>query len=370
MNRQQALVYLPPFRNHKDVVAAIGAGTNGQLVRSILDNYPRAVLQTRQLARRFDLGSLDASAQAVWDFLKHQIRYVEDSGLMQHMKLPNALVSTSTGDCKSYSLFAAGIMANLGYPVTFRFAGYSGAKHPGHVYILAGENPVIIDAVWRAYNSEKKPYSYKKDYPMEIATISGLHGKTCKCQSRYTENQLISGIGCVSCQQEAIGKIDLKKAGQKAKAAFQQAKKHVVQTAKNAVRNPLKTIFAAGPRAAFIKLVQLNIHDFARRLDRNRNAALKKWSDLGGIPGELNAAINHGQNRKPLLGLEGIGVAGETIAAVLAAATPIIIALAGLLGKGKTTELPAAPPPTGGDTVDQGDKSAPRSDATATAAGC
>jgi hypothetical protein len=345
MNRAAAISYLPPFTNSKDITSRLGVGTNTRLVETILADYPKAVAQTRQLAQRFHTGSLDSTARAVWSFLKNQIRYREDSGLYQHIRLPNALVATGTGDCKSYAVFAAGIMANLGYPVVFRFAGYGGATKPGHVYILAGKpgEQKIIDAVWHRYNSEKKPYSFKQDFPMEIATISGLQCSQCR------------GIGCANCQ--GLGKFGdgLKKVVEKAKIAVKQAASSAKEIAQKGLQDPagyLKTLALAAPRAAYLLLVKGNIHGFANKLDKVRNQALKKWESLGGMPGELNASINAGLTRKPIFGLvesyaqgpmNGIGAIGfvaESTAALITAAAPIIAAFAALLASIKGDPLP------------------------------
>lgn len=339
MNRHQAAAYLPRFRDHKDIVAAIGAGTNGQLVRAILNNFPAAVAQTKTLAPRFNRGSLTGSAQAVWDFLKYQIKYKIDSGLAQHIKLPNALVATGSGDCKSYSLFAAGILANLGYKVSFKFTAYNGETVPAHVYVTAtdGRSTVIVDAVWKAYNSEKRPYSYVKVYPMEIATISG--------------------IGCASCGGD-IGKINLRKTLDKAKTAVKTAATKVTQNVVKPAAQLVKAAAGMAPRTAFLQLVKLNVHNFAGRLNKNREKALEKWAQLGGMKGELNASINSGMQRKPILGLdESYGISepvSATVATTIAAAAPIIIAMINVLGPGKTTEAPsgetAAPATTGGES--------------------
>lgn len=340
MDRAAAISLLPQTTaGTKLVLSSIGMGTNPQLVKDILGRYNYCVEQAQKLAPRFNKGSLEATAQAVWNFLKTQIQYKEDSGLLQHIKAPNALVSSGFGDCKSYSLFAAAIMANLGYPVTFRFAGYGGANYPGHVYILAGKKgqQVIIDGVYKKFNAEKTPYSYKKDYPMEIAYIGS-----------------IGCPGCAgNCNCNGVGKIQLGKAVKKAATAVKAAAKTATTAVKTAAtplaKKALKVVTqAAGvaPRTAFLQLVKLNVHSFATRLSKNRDAALAKWAQLGGNKGELNASINAGQNRQPILGFEtevqqGVGSAAVGTAAILAAAAPIIVAFASLL-KDKNT-APATP---------------------------
>jgi len=348
MIRRTAATYLPPFKGQAHISAVLGVGTNSQLVKVILRDFPKAVEQTRRLAPRFNTGDIATTARNVWNFLKYQITYKEDSGTLQRIKLPSALVATGSGDCKSYSEFAAGIMANLGYKVTFRFAGYGGATIPGHVYITAsnGRQTVIIDGVYSAFNAEKTPTSYLKDYTMQIETISG--------------------IGCQNCDN-SIGATKLKKAVQKAKAQVKATAKQATAAVKKAAPGIVKkaaelTKKAAGmaPRTAFLQLVKLNVHSFAARLNRNRAKSLDRWKKIGGNPGELNASINAGLKRKPILGLEGIGVVGEgaaAVASILAAAAPVIAAMAALLGKepkeavippttdkGDGTTPPAAPP--------------------------
>lgn len=342
MNRTAAATYLPQYQGKKNIIASIGMGTNSQLVKAILGSYAAAVQQTKKLAPHFRGADFDSTAKAVWNFLKHQIKYKEDSGLLQHLKLPNALVTTGTGDCKSYSLFAAGIMANLGYKVTFRFTGY-GTNYPGHVYILAsnGTQTLIIDAVWKYYNAEKKPYSYKKDYTMEIAQISG--------------------IGCTNCNGNcncAIGRIQLKKVLTKAKEAVKTTAVKAKATVKSAAPAIVKkaaqlTLKATGmaPRTAFLQLVKLNVHDFAVRLNKKRDQALARWKQLGGNPGELNASINAGKTRKAIFGIQGIGFAAESVATILVAAAPIIASMAVILGKDNRDAETAQTAPTAEGTT-------------------
>lgn len=341
---QTAAALLPPYQGKKHITSVMGLGNNRILVSAILKNYPLAVAQTKRLANQFNTGSLESTGQAVWQFLRSQINYKEDSGLFQHIKAPSALATVKNGDCKSFSTFAAGIMANLGYPVTYRFAGYDGSQHPGHVYILAGKpgNQIIIDGVWHTYNSEKKPYTFKKDYKMEIATITGTD---CGCKN-------ISGCNC-----DPIGKIQLKKVLQKAKEAVKttakkagEAVKNTTEAAARQAADLAKKAAGMAPRTAFLQLVKLNVHSFATKLDRKRESALAKWAKLGGNTGELNASINAGKTRKPILGIEnhpvteGIGIAAVTVAATLAAAAPIIAVMAEFLSS--KIEAPTEGSPT------------------------
>jgi len=332
MNRNQAAQLLPTFMNKKHICAAVGVGNNKMLVAEILKNFTKAVNQTKRIAFKFKGENFNASAENVWNFLKKEITYQEDGGLLQLMKLPSALIATGKGDCKSYSLFSAGVMANLGSQIEFIFAGYNGATYPGHVYIIAnnGNETRIIDAVYNKFNSEKKPYTYYKKYKMEISTISG--------------------INCANCQ-DPIGKINLKKSVDKAAAVLRNKKQQLEKYAKTKIKPALKKVFDLEkkavimlPRVAFLQLVKLNVHHFALRLSQDRTKSLAIWSKLGGNKGELNASINAGLKRKPILGIQGIGVVGTSVAAILLAAAPIIATFAAILNsnKGDKTKDPGS----------------------------
>lgn len=92
------------------------------------------------------------------------------------------------------------------------------------------------------------------------------------------------------------------------------------------------------PRTAFIGLLRLNVHNWAKVLyDRIQttqglNEVKDRWYKVGGGWGDLHDAINDGHSKNRILGIQGIGVAGADDAlALLAAAAPIIAVLASLL---------------------------------------
>jgi len=56
-------------------------------------------------------------------------------------------------------MFTAGILQNLGIPCKLVFTSYTDNRTPQHVYVETNSG-IIIDAVWKKFNSEK-PYTYK-----------------------------------------------------------------------------------------------------------------------------------------------------------------------------------------------------------------
>jgi len=317
-----------------DYVATLNYANAGNSdIRSIIhENFSQALAQTKEFAKQFHGHSAIDTAQKVWKFLKTHQHYTRDKDTDQLVRLPSRFVADGTGDCKSYALFAASILANLGLPVAFRYASYTNSSIPSHVYVVTKDengNEIIVDGVWKYFNSEKKP-SYKFDEPMRVYTLSGTQ----------EWNEHLTGIG-----KHGRGKRKLKKYG------------------------------LAAPRRAFNTLLSLNAFGlakkFARVARRNPGGLSKKWKQLGGKPSSLQRSINRGlkhiksKNRPApvtIKGIEGVqmdsrmavgmfgtdtvehmacaGIGAIQFAALMAAAGAILLALAPLLKKHGEEPLP------------------------------
>ncbi len=135
-------------------------GTNSNIISIVNKKLQTAVDMTKDVAYLFKGYNDRQTVQNVFDFLLTQITYKAD-GSSQRVKLPNALVNLGVGDCKSYTLFAAAILINLGMDVVIRYAGYSASKPISHVYPIA--NGIICDAVYKVFDKEV-PFRNKKDF--------------------------------------------------------------------------------------------------------------------------------------------------------------------------------------------------------------
>jgi len=131
-------------------------------IRDLLEKLvPKATEQMKEYAQKFKGANELETSKKIFDFLKNDLRYIAD-GNEQVIKLPSALLKTKIGDCKSYSLFTASILDNLGIPYIITYASYNDNPIPHHVYIVT-KNGIIIDAVYGIFNKEKKAkYKYKK----------------------------------------------------------------------------------------------------------------------------------------------------------------------------------------------------------------
>lgn len=282
----------PDYKNKLNTVN----GFNNDIIRAIENNYQTAVNQSKDFAKGFKGSNRLETAKNIWNFLRHSIHYKKDSAKSQLIKLPSRFVHSKNGDCKSYSLFAASILGALKIPVSFRYASYSSDKTPTHVYVTTvDENgkEIIIDGVYKHFNKQKPAIHYI-NHKMNVYTLSGT---------------------------EEIGKISFKK-------LFK------------GVGKGLKKIGLAIPRRAFRTLVALNVGGLATKLKRayakNPAAVESKWRKLGGSRNALQNSFKKGAKRKRIFGIEeelnGMGAA-PAIPAILAAAAPIIAAIAPLLKK-------------------------------------
>ncbi len=134
-------------------------GNNSDIINTIHSYMPYAIGQSKKRASIFKGKDNKETCRNIWSFLKHNIKYVEDSVHFQDVKLPDRLVKERKGDCKSYSMFTGSILDCLGIPYKFAYTSYTNSKTPQHVYVQTDDG-IIIDAVWKKFNDEK-PYTYK-----------------------------------------------------------------------------------------------------------------------------------------------------------------------------------------------------------------
>jgi hypothetical protein len=141
-----------------------------------------------------------------------------------------------------------------------------------------------------------------------------------------------------------------------------------------AILQGVKTVGLVPVRKAFLAMVALNVRGLAKRMSVTPESQLKDmWvKKFGGDWKVLRQAINNGKNRKALFGASkkvraikgvgymvvendingaAIGMTGVEIAGLIAAASPVLVAVANLFKKNGVPEIPenAAAPQEGGD---------------------
>lgn len=153
-------------------------GNTDDIIRVIQHANKTASTDTLKFAKTLRGNTVLETCQNIWAYVKQNIRYKVDPPGVQWVKSPARLMADGVGDCKSFSIFTASILKNLGIPFVYRFVSYSkGNPTPTHVYVVAFDagTPILIDAVWDGDFNTEKDYQHKKDYDMsKISYLAGL----------------------------------------------------------------------------------------------------------------------------------------------------------------------------------------------------
>ena len=322
------------------------------IVKYVMDMHNEAANDYDSISEYFWKGNDIDTAKYIFDFCKKNIAYNIESSAEQTVKTPgvilrDALNGNENQDCKHYALFICGILDSLkrkGYPVNckYRFASdIKNENYPKHVFSVMDtkEGEIWIDPVLRNFNQEHKFY-YKKDkYPkMSLYKISGVDN----------EPNYMSGFQVDSSMSGFFDNIvksvntNLTNAGKSVNTNLTNAGKYAQEGI-----DFLKTAALAPARKAFLELLKLNfldmavkIHNHIKNNKKEEDRLYSIWHKLGGktnyIKDGVKAGLNHyNNNHKGHIvsgfGYMGSGYVGTPLAAILAAAAPIIAALAPLL---------------------------------------
>jgi len=349
-------------------------GANGDIIRTLEKNFPAAYRQTTAFSKRFDAPTIEEVAENVWNFLKENVKYEADGSDHQKIRLPARLLADKSGDCKSFALFAASVLAH--YTETgFRYSSYRNDPTPTHVYAIAKDEDgktIIIDAVWHSFNDEKD-FKHHKDHWMKISTLSGTDEKIIPqiAVDEYTYHALASwekilkdapkGSGdykeATKHVNELLANIGLDKKGiARAQSMAGIGKHHWWQKFEDKVHSALKGAWNGAKhlnpafssmRNAYLALLDINYRGHASRiveqLAKDPEPLKQMWHNkFGGNFDRLVNAAKRGAKHKPFLGRpkrikgfeEPIGNPAA-IAAIIASAAPLLLAIGKLIPKGK-----------------------------------
>ena len=183
MTKNFILGKLTPFQN-KQTVVTNSQGVN-DIINGILSTHDLYKDEYDKISNYFYTGSDKGTAQKVWNYLKDNVVYNIESDRMQTLRSPAAILSMGSGaDCKSYALFANGILDSLRRKglikgdLVYRFAGYGDRKDLEHVFSVLKTNKgeIWIDPVLGTFNQKKEPnyYTDKKINNMSLVAMAGI----------------------------------------------------------------------------------------------------------------------------------------------------------------------------------------------------
>ena len=357
-------------------------GTNGDIINTIINAYPLAVLDCEKHARILKTGDFEKDCATIWNVLKTELTYKRDLDELQTIALPRMAFSRVKNDCKSFSLCASGLIGAMGYIAIIRFAGYKKDNpYPTHVYALAMDpqtkKKIIIDGCAPYFNWEKPPI-IKKDYPMNVVTLSDQVTdkenieKIISKMPRSAQSKL-SKISELAAQQAVLqyqktGEIPMQsyesinkkpEKGTPERDALheknvEKAKEDFKKIGKGAV-----TLALVLGRAAFLAIIRLNFNGVASKLQKliktNKISEVDtKWVKLGGNVKAYHFAINKGAEHRPVFlskkakerfnktmavnGIHGchyseIGICEPALAALAATAIPVLAVIIPIMKK-------------------------------------
>jgi len=182
VSKSAVLQKLAPFQNYKRVVST--DQTVSDIIDGILQTHYQWQDEYDKISDYFVGESELETARNIWNFLKSNVPYYIESNKNQTLRSPSAIVAMP-GDCKSYALFANGVLDSLNrkgifqVPLAFRFAGYKdSSREPQHVFAVmypGTKKEIWIDPVLNRFNEKRQPSFYKdKKIKMALIALSGV----------------------------------------------------------------------------------------------------------------------------------------------------------------------------------------------------
>jgi len=179
--------------------------STGDIEAGIISRHKKFKSDYDQISDQFISDSVEDTAKKIWSFLRKNVPYRRESKNLQTVRSPYA-IAAFPADCKSYALFAGGIIDSLNrkgllnVPWSYRFASYdeNNWQEPGHVFVVlypGTKNEIWIDPVPEiSYFDEKlQPVSFKDKFfkPMALVEISGI-GSAVPAPSRTERIEVLS----------------------------------------------------------------------------------------------------------------------------------------------------------------------------------
>ena len=310
---EQLTELLPPFRDERILIK------ENQRVKDILKQLLIAHEKYAVYYDKFCMLFYDKSTlkicENICEFLKKNIKYVEESEDDQTTALPTAILEWRQGDCKHYASFTASILDAISRKTgkkidwVYRFASYDLLiKSPHHVFVVVftKDDEIWIDPVPGA---DKLTPVWQVDETVNINSMA-LH-------------DVVGSIPDQATNENTIG-----------------------WTLGQQITHAAAKVTMAVARGAFLSMLTFNVRAWASNLQHlldtdyqnTRDNIGTKWYLMGGDWSHLEMSIKTGSTKKMIGSLNNSNSIGEpltaaSITAMIAAATPVILAIVPIIKK-------------------------------------
>lgn len=387
LSADSLLALLPAFKDERILIKQNQKVTD--IIDLILKAHKKYAHYYDVLAPYFDASSVEKICNNIYNFLREEIKYNEESEDYQTTALPAAILSWKEGDCKHYSLFAGGILSAIerttGKKIKwcYRFASYQLlSNQPHHVFVVVfdKEKDLWIDPVPGAekltpiYLLDK----YVKNFNMALYDVVGSVPQIDETDAALPQPvkdavAILLANGCLF----ADGSIDTRKVNQISASGNAQAQT-ILQAYQTITDEALKVDTVGGfiqdaahavakvtlavPRNAFLLLLGLNVKGWATKVHRvwiegtkeDGDKLYNAWYKVGGSWDAFTAAVTRGYQKKSIGSAVGIVepvsatvAATATAAPIIAAIVTVLTALINKLGNPPQQEFPTFPPDPG-----------------------
>jgi hypothetical protein len=205
MDKQTILNELQPLQGTKNVI--VENQSTGDIIEGILETHKRYQNQYDKIYKYFVGSSLNDTCNNIWQFLKDNVKYYVEPQKLQTLRSPAAILSKAA-DCKSYSLFANGILdayrrnENKNFDVCYRFAGYTKPKRIEHVFSVCIDkkgNEIWTDAVLKDFNDKFTIPVYFRDKKINNMALVAMAGvpKNTNWRNQGVNYESVGNVPCV-----------------------------------------------------------------------------------------------------------------------------------------------------------------------------
>lgn len=184
-SKKDLLNVLPPFKNDGIIITEFQNA--GDIQREIINAHYYFSHDYDFIAGVFWTGDIYSTCRDIWEFLKFNLHYREESKEEQSSKSPARILAANEKiDCKHYSLFAGGVLDAIhrnyddGFSWCYRFAGYKKFQIE-HVFVVVDpgtDDEIWIDPVLPYFDLHEKPLYVKDSKIMALMRLSGVPDKT------------------------------------------------------------------------------------------------------------------------------------------------------------------------------------------------
>lgn len=385
---------LPLYK--KKLVLSYPNAITGDIINTLNNCFPQAKKDVLLFAEQFRGTNDYETAFNVWKYVRENVKYKRDPDGIQVIQYPPALIrrglkTNGGGDCKSMSLCISSILSALNVKnVQLRYVSFKPDFVPTHVYTIFEYNNRIVpvDSVLTKFDYEK-PFTYKKDYKMNVYQLSGVSDSKYLMTLQRNLNAQKDGSFCKFLIQKEIRKtkgindpivnlnpIQYKNYERKLINHINSHEKNnmfglcydLKRQELNNLRNNQVTLAIAGDeefigragrgraklkkafgkvkkvalspqRNSFLLLVKLNIFGFATRLSNypDKKKIQKTWESIGGSWKNLQKEIERGSKKSRIMGDDDSAIAGDpSTATIITASAPIVAMFLKFLGADKT----------------------------------